>query len=172
MAMQLKAWMTTFLFKQFLFFFKRFIPSGISLTNKHLFILNGHGFHVTLEAIEQTKEFGLDMIILPLHTSHALQPLDVACCKPFKIAFRKERNITMVRRNYTKLNKITLARWVDKALNLALTRKNIMLGFKGTRIWPLNPRAMDSRIGLNILYILQNQAKEVEESKQEDGEQD
>jgi hypothetical protein len=47
------------------------------------------------------------MIIVPLHTSHALQPLDVACFKPFKIASRKEKDITMVRRNYTKPNKIT-----------------------------------------------------------------
>jgi len=31
------------------------------------------------------------MITLPLHTSHALQPLDVACFKPFKIAFKKEK---------------------------------------------------------------------------------
>ncbi len=53
MAMQSKAWMTTFLFKEFLSFFKRCIPSEISITNKHLLILDGHGFHVTLETIEQ-----------------------------------------------------------------------------------------------------------------------
>ncbi len=35
MAMQLKAWMTTFLFKEFLFFFKRSTPNGISITNRH-----------------------------------------------------------------------------------------------------------------------------------------
>jgi hypothetical protein len=29
-AMQSKAWMTTFLFKEFISFFERFIPSGIS----------------------------------------------------------------------------------------------------------------------------------------------
>jgi IS4 transposase len=52
MAMQSKAWMTTFLFKEFLSFFKRSIPSGISITNRHLFILDGHGSHVALEAIE------------------------------------------------------------------------------------------------------------------------
>jgi len=40
----------------------------------------------------------------------------------------------MVQRNYIKPNKITLGRWVDKTLDLALTRKNIMLGFKGRRI--------------------------------------
>jgi len=90
MAMQSKAWMTTFLFKEFLSFFKRFILSEISLTNKHLLIFDGHASHVTFEAIEQIKEFGFDMIILPSHTSRALQPLYVACFKPFKTAFRKE----------------------------------------------------------------------------------
>jgi hypothetical protein len=99
--------------------------------------------------------------------------LDAVCFKLFKAAFRKEKYTPMVKRNYTKLsNKITLARWVNKALDLTLTRKNIMLGFKGTRIWPFNPRAMDSKIGFSILYTLQNQAREEEESEQEDGEQD
>jgi hypothetical protein len=74
------------------------------------------------------------MISLSLCKSHALQPLDVICFKPFKIGFRKERDTTMVRRNYTKLYKITLVGWVDKALNLTLIRKNIMSWFKGVQI--------------------------------------
>lgn len=53
MAKQTKTWMTNFLFKEFLFFFKRLVLNGISLTNKQLFILNGHGSHVALKAIEQ-----------------------------------------------------------------------------------------------------------------------
>jgi hypothetical protein len=105
MAMQSKAWMTTFLFKEFLFFFKRSIPSGITLTNRHFLILDGHGSHVTFETIEQAKEFGLDMITLPSHTFHAFQPLDVACLKLFKNDFKKEREATMVKKNYTKPNK-------------------------------------------------------------------
>ncbi len=66
----------------------------------------------------------------------------------------------MVRRNYTKSNKITLVGWVDKTLNLTSIRQNVMSRFKGTRIWPFNPRVMDSKdqsrrmvkkIGKNIL---------------------
>jgi len=114
----------------FVFFFKRFIPSGISITNRHLLILDGHGSHVTFEPIEQAQEFGLDMITLPSHTSNALQPLVVAYFKPFKIVFRKERNITMVRRNYTESHKIALVRWVDKTLNLAQTKKKSCHGSK------------------------------------------
>jgi len=62
----------------------------------------------------------------------------------------------MVRRNYTKLDKITLAGWVNKTLNLTLIRNNIMSRLKGIRIWPLNLRAIYSKIGLNTLYTLQN----------------
>jgi hypothetical protein len=162
MAMQSKAWMTTFLFKKFLFFLKRSIPNEISITNRHLFILDGHGSHFTLEAIEQVQKFGLDMIILPSHTSNAIQPLDVACFKPFKTAFKKERDIAMVRWNYIEPYKITLARWVDKVVDLALIRQNIMSRFKGIGIWPLNPNVMDSKIGISIMYKLQNQANEKE----------
>jgi hypothetical protein len=64
------------------------------------------------------------MITLPSHTFHAFQPLDVACFKPFKITFKKEKNIVVVNRSHIEPYKITLARWVDKALDLALTKEN------------------------------------------------
>jgi hypothetical protein len=52
MAMQKKAWMTLTMFKEFISLFKRSILSRISQSNCHLLILNGHGFHVSLEAIK------------------------------------------------------------------------------------------------------------------------
>jgi hypothetical protein len=45
MVMLKKAWMITFLFKEFPPFFKRLIPSGIF----HLLSLDGHGFHAMIE---------------------------------------------------------------------------------------------------------------------------
>jgi hypothetical protein len=82
--------MTNFLFKEFLSFLKRLEKGGISLTNRNLVILDGHGFHVTLKAIEQTQALGLNMITSPSHTSHALQLLDVAYFKPFKTTLQKK----------------------------------------------------------------------------------
>jgi len=93
MAMQNKASMTSFIFKEFLSFSKRSISGRILLTNRHLLIVDGHSSHVTLEAIEQAHEFGLNMVTLPAHTSHALQPFDVSCLKPFKTTFRKEKDV-------------------------------------------------------------------------------
>jgi len=82
--------MESFLFKDFMSFFKNLILGEIFQSN--LLILDGHGSHVTLEAISQAQAFGLDMVTLLAHTSHVLQPLDVSCFKPFK----KERNNAMV----------------------------------------------------------------------------
>jgi hypothetical protein len=60
----------------------------------------------------------------------------------------------MINRNYIELNKIVSARWMDKTLNQTLSRKNIILRFKSTRIWPLDLKAMDDRTRLNNLYTI------------------
>jgi hypothetical protein len=53
MAMQKKeTWMIISLFKEFLSFFNKSILGGMSFSNQHLLILNGHSNNVTLQAIE------------------------------------------------------------------------------------------------------------------------
>jgi hypothetical protein len=48
-------------------------------------------------------DFGLDMITLPSHTSHAFQPLNVSCFKPFKTTFKKEKDVVMLVSKYQEL---------------------------------------------------------------------
>jgi hypothetical protein len=55
MAVYTKTWMTSFLFKEFMSFFKRLVLGGISPSNRHLLALDGHGSHVNLEAIEHVQ---------------------------------------------------------------------------------------------------------------------
>jgi hypothetical protein len=100
--------MTSFLFKFVLSFFKKWVPSEIFQSNQHILILNKHGSHVTLKTIAQAHEFALDMVTLPSHTFHLLQPLDVSCFKPFKIAFKKKKDNAMVKNNHCEPNKCTL----------------------------------------------------------------
>jgi ATP-dependent Clp protease adapter protein ClpS len=42
--------------------------------------------------------------------------LDVTCFKPFKTTLRKELDVAMAKNNFLELDKITLAKWVDKVL--------------------------------------------------------
>jgi hypothetical protein len=148
--------MVTFLFKKLMSFFNKSIPSGMSLGNRHLLILDGHGNHVTLETIKHAKKFGLNMITLPSHTSHALQPLNVFCFKPFKTTFRKVKDVVMSKSNHMKPNKITLARWVDQALEQSFTKQNIKFRFRITCIWLLNPKVMDNKIKPLRVYTTTN----------------
>ncbi len=85
----------------------------MSLINRHLLVLDGHGSHFTLQIMKHAQEFGLDMITLPSHTSHVLQTLNIFCFKPFKISFKKVRDVTMYRNNHMELDNITLVRWVN-----------------------------------------------------------
>jgi hypothetical protein len=99
-------------------FFKDYVLGGISQTNCHLLILDNHRSHVTLEALEQAMAFGLNMLTLPWLTSHAFQPLDVSCFKPFKSTFKKRRMRLWLKtntKNQTKLH--LLARWIKPWTN-------------------------------------------------------
>ena len=65
----------------------------------------GHKSHITLKVMIKAKEHGIDLITLPNHISYKLQPLDIACFRPFKQALRGYRNVwTMA--NPTKKYKI------------------------------------------------------------------
>ena len=70
--------MTRWLFKSWISHFIECLKRGleVDLTNQHLLILDGHNSHVTLEVVKISMESGLDIVSLPSHTSHALQPLD------------------------------------------------------------------------------------------------
>ena len=90
MAMARKAWMSGPLFYTWLSHFIARVKESFDLsqTSRHLLILDGHNSHVTLEVIHKASQASIDMVTLPSHTRHTLQPLDVSVFAPFKKAFR------------------------------------------------------------------------------------
>ena len=144
MAMQEKGYMTSYLFLRWMDHFIQQLEElqDLSPTNRHMIILDGHKSHVTLEVMKKAKAHGVDMLSLPSHTSHGRQPLDVACFKPFKIAFKAYRNKWMSENNGNIVEKETLAHWLDLSLKKALSKSNILAGFKAIGIWPLNLERM------------------------------
>jgi hypothetical protein len=55
MVVQKKNMYDFFMFKELFSFFMKLVLGGIFQSNQHLFILNGHGSHVNLEAIEKAS---------------------------------------------------------------------------------------------------------------------
>ena len=69
-----------------------------------LLILDNHASHVSIPAIVKAKKNGIVMLTIPPHTSHRLQPLDVAVYGPFKAYYNKSADDWMAmkpRGNYT-----------------------------------------------------------------------
>jgi hypothetical protein len=111
---------------------------GISMSNRHLLILDGHGSHVTMDIVKKAMGVGLDFLTLPSHTSPALQPLNVSCFKPFKQAFRLNRDVWTFKNKSRGAGKEVLAQWVSKALEKGLLEQNIKSGFRTIGIFPFN----------------------------------
>lgn len=142
MVAQPHAWMTKELFLNWLHHFARSVPGGVSPNNRHLLIFDGHGSHVALPTIQEARFLGIDLITLPAHTSHKLQPLDVSIFSPFKNYFKSERSEWMAKHHRLVINRSELASLCSLAFKKALTVDNIKAGFKRTGIWPLNPMVL------------------------------
>ena len=149
MAMQPKGWMTSFLFDKWMSHFVTCVQAmggNMSPNNRHVLIIDGQNSHVTVDIVLQARTIGLDLITIPAHTSHALQPLDVSCFKPFKTAFRACRDMWSIEHKGVNARKEDLANWVSRGLKKALTPQNIRAGFRATGIWPLDATKMDKKM--------------------------
>jgi hypothetical protein len=169
MAIQPKAWMTGHLFKSWIWHFVKNVKDyglDISPFRHHLLILNGHGSHVTVDVVKTARSVGLDLLTLPSHTSHAMQPLDVSCFKPFKQAFMLLRDVWTRRNKSRGASKEVLAEWVSQALEKALSLCNIKNGFRTTWIFSFNPLAMATKMGPTEFYkrVPASTLQEIEEA--------
>ncbi|CAK5274984.1 unnamed protein product, partial [Mycena citricolor] len=55
-----------------------------------LLVLDGHGSHEALELIDLARENNIILLLLPPHTTHKLQPLDVGVFGPFSRAWTEK----------------------------------------------------------------------------------
>ena len=137
-----KGWMDSTHFMEWMdhFIHKLEKEEGLSQSRRHLIVFDGYKSHMNLDVL--AKDHGIDMLSLPSHTSHELQPLDKTCFRPFKVAFTAYRDLWNIKRSGQKCRKENLAQWASLALQKALTPRNILNGFRASGIWPLNPQAL------------------------------
>ena len=99
-------------------------------------------------------ENNIIFMVLPPHSSHLIQPLDVGVFGPLKtlMASAIEPLIS------TELHRILKAEWLSayvEAHDNAFTIQNIQAGFRGTGIRPYNPAKVIDHIRLSIQNCIQ-----------------
>lgn len=130
-------WMTSDNFELYLIHFIKY--TKCSLENKSLLILDNHFSHISPKGLNICKERGVVLLTIPPHTSHKLQPLDVAVYGPFKSYYNQECDNFMVNHAGQTIGLPNIAELVGKAYQRAFTPLNIIRGFSKTGIFPYNP---------------------------------
>jgi len=106
--------------------------------NPHVLTCDGFGTHETLEVLEYCFANNIIICRLPSHTSHKLQPCDVAVFAPLKVAYRDQVEI-LERGGVNTIGKQHFASLYSPAREKAFTVKNIKAGFAATGLLPFNP---------------------------------
>lgn len=99
-------------------------------------IMDGHHSHEVTEMLKLAKMEGIEIIALPPHSSHWLQPLDKGVFGPLKKAFNIACSDFMSQSPGNVVVKATFAKLFSTAWEKAVTSDNIRQGFKFTGIWP------------------------------------
>jgi 4-hydroxybenzoate polyprenyltransferase len=104
-----------------------------------LLIFDGHGSHETPEFMWECFQNKVLLVWLPPHTSHVLQPLDLAVFSSMKKAYRREVGEVSQWNDSTVLGKRLFLKAYKEARFAALTVKNIKAGWVASGLWPLCP---------------------------------
>ena len=149
-------WMDGDLFKKW--FETVFLPNTEHLRAllPALLILDGHTSHLTLDVIDLARENNVILFCLPPHTTHLLQPLDVAVFKSLKAYFtnlvRSVRLVTMGTPKVLHVNRTNFTTFFREAFQQAMTVTAITNGFRKCGIFPFSPAAIDwSKVRTNVV---------------------
>ncbi|KAK7179098.1 transposase [Paraphaeosphaeria sporulosa] len=101
-------------------------------------ICDGFGTHETLEILEFCFKANILLCRLPSHTSHKLQPCDVAVFAPLKAAYRDEVE-RLLRGGLDNVGKEHFTSLYKPAREKAFSKRNITASWAATGLFPFNP---------------------------------
>src|ERR1700709_1095383 len=103
-----------------------------------LLILDGHGRHETTEFLWRCLEHNINLLFLPVHTSHVLQPLDLTVFSSLKRAYRKEQQKLSSLIDSTPVGKQNFLICYQIARQESITPSNIKSGWRTIGLWPVS----------------------------------
>ncbi len=113
-----------------------------------MFIIDGHGSHVSLEFIKYCTQNQIVALCLFPHTNHILQPLDVRIFGPLANAYK-----LLIEKKYQygygwSVDKTAFLKHYIEAREKAISPKNILSAWKATGLIPFSPEHVMSKRGL------------------------
>ena len=107
---------------------------------RRLLIVDSHSSHVNMQFIEKCDELRILLLILPPHSTHRLQPLDVSLFSPLSTYYSNGLNELIYRGlSLTSISKRAFWSVFLPAWKKAFSPTNIASGFRKIGIFPYNP---------------------------------
>ena len=140
---------------------KCFHPATVAKANgrKRLLICDGHDSHISAPVVRYCIDHDIILFLLLPHSSHLLQPLDVGVFSPLKRAM----SLQLSRLYATEISRLQKVEWVEhyaQARSIAITSQNVLAGWRGSGISPLNPhrvlRSLSNDPGISLSSIPEN----------------
>ena len=128
-------WSNTEVFKTYLAnHFLKYVQGSDDV--QKLVLYEGHKSHIHPDIIHWAKEHHITLFVLPPHTSHILQPLDVGCFGPLEKSYNQESQRFMLENRGKVITRYEVASLVCKIYLKPLSVPNLASSFKKTGIYP------------------------------------
>jgi hypothetical protein len=113
-----------------------------------LLILDGHGSHLTMDFIDYCDQNRILLTVYPPHSTHTLQPLDVAPFKPLSTAYSNEISSFMAQgQGLVSMSKTDFFQLFYRAWKASFKQSTILRSFEATGLSPFNPHRTSTFLG-------------------------
>jgi DDE superfamily endonuclease/Psq-like protein len=114
-----------------------------------LLILDGHESHHSTKFELYCKSHNIITLCMPPHSSHLLQPLDVGCFAPLKVAYGRQIE-DLMRAHINHISKLEFLCAFREAFFASMTEKNIQGGFAGAGLVPYDPEKVLAKLDVQL----------------------
>jgi hypothetical protein len=112
---------------------------------RRLLVIDGHSSHYTTRFLAFCISRKIDLALLPPHTSHVTQPLDIACFSPLKTAITSEID-AIFRNSVRRLLRVEWTSAYIRARARCFQPSTIETAFRKSGIYPLDPEIILSTL--------------------------
>jgi len=149
-------WSNSVIFEQYMKeHFIKFIPNRDD-DHKVLVLYDGHKSHISMSLITWVKENNIILFVLPPHTSHILQQMDVSCFGPFEKAWGAACHSFLRSSGGQIITRYDVCKLACNVYTKTLTPQNLLPALKKCGIFPFCPDVIpDAALPLHwhILFL-------------------
>jgi len=114
---------------------------------RRLLLVDRHSSHVNMDFIDWADRHRIIVMILPPHTTHRLQPLDVGMFQALSTAYSKELDDLMDKGiGRVHMSKRFFYKFFKRAWDASFIEENIQSAFRKPGVWPVDGKEMIAKV--------------------------